>query len=194
MPRRRLSPDERAAWQQLARTVRPMAPARSARDEADGEATTKPRTDAARPLTLTSGPADPVQPAARPAPADILDGGWERRIRRGLLQPEMSIDLHGYSLALAHRQFNRALADALGRGVRVLLVITGKPRDREPMTDRPGRGAIRAEISHWIDASPYFDRIASVRRAHPRHGGEGAIYLILRRGKQEFSHPVNRVS
>lgn len=65
----------------------------------------------------------------------------------------------------------------------MLLVVTGKPRKSGTSTDRDGRGAIRAEIAHWLETSPYADRIASVRIAHPRHGGDGAIYLILRRKK-----------
>jgi len=69
----------------------------------------------------------------------------------------------------------RAVAD----GVRILLVVTGKPR---PDRIAPhGRGAIRAEIGHWLESSPVADRIASVRSAHPRHGGDGALYVILRR-------------
>lgn len=113
----------------------------------------------------------------------MLDGSWERRIKRGQLQPEMSIDLHGNSLALAHQRLDRALAEAVGEGVRVLLVIAGKSRTGGGSQDRPGRGAIRAEIGHWLDISAYAAHIASVRNAHPRHGGAGAIYVILRRKK-----------
>ncbi len=116
-------------------------------------------------------------------PNPVLDSSWERRIRSGSLTPEMSIDLHGHSLSAAHVRLNHALAAATARGVRVLLVVTGKP----PKTDSPARqssrGAIRGEIGHWLETTPYADRIASVRLAHPRHGGEGAIYVILRRKK-----------
>lgn len=119
---------------------------------------------------------------ARP-PAAVLDDRWEKQIKRGALAPEMAIDLHGHSLSAAHVQLDRALAEARMRDVRVLLVVTGKPRK---MADHGGtgqRGAIRAEIGHWLDSSPHADAIASVRTAHPRHGGEGALYIILRRKK-----------
>lgn len=135
------------------------------------------------PKSLTSQPPMAARLAPRSAPADVLDTSWERRIKRGLLQPEMSIDLHGHSLALAHQRLERALAEAAAQGVRVLLVVTGKARERSAQGDRPARGAIRAEIGHWLDRSAHADRIASVRNAHPRHGGAGALYIILRRKK-----------
>lgn len=121
----------------------------------------------------------PVPPRT---PAAVLDSGWERRIRSGTLVPDMSVDLHGHSLAAAHARLNHTLTVALVRDVRVLLVITGKP-PKKLSNEGNRRGAIRAEISHWLETSAYADRIASVRVAHPRHGGDGALYIILRRKK-----------
>jgi DNA-nicking Smr family endonuclease len=72
---------------------------------------------------------------------------------------------------------------AVAAGLRVLLVITGKPRASAKIPGEHGRGAIRAEIGHWLASSPHADAIASIRSAHPRHGGNGALYLILRRNK-----------
>ncbi len=95
----------------------------------------------------------------------------------------MSIDLHGHNLTAAHLHLNRALAGALAQGVRTLLVVTGKPRQRNDNSSNSHRGAIRAEIGHWLQTSPHADAIASVRVAHPRHGGDGALYVILRRKK-----------
>lgn len=98
--------------------------------------------------------------------------------------PEMSIDLHGFTLEGAHKRLNQALSLAIARGVRVLLVITGNPRAQvSGMGGQPMRGAIRAEIGDWLALSGYADAIASVRIAHPRHGGRGALYVILRRKK-----------
>jgi DNA-nicking Smr family endonuclease len=64
-----------------------------------------------------------------------------------------------------------------------MLLITGKPPregDRD-MDGRPRRGLIRASISTWLQSSRHACRIAAVRNAHPRHGGAGALYIILRR-------------
>ncbi len=95
----------------------------------------------------------------------------------------MSIDLHGHSLAAAHSRLSQALATAWTRDVRVLLVVTGKPPKTASAGAGSRRGAIRGEIGHWLETSSYADRIASVRIAHQRHGGEGALYIILRRKK-----------
>ena len=83
--------------------------------------------------------------------------------------------------AAAGAWLDQALRQARTLGARVILVVTGKPRAIPGGDGGKRRGAIRAEIGHWIDASPHRDSIASVRIAHPRHGGEGALYLILRR-------------
>ncbi|MCF8709580.1 Smr/MutS family protein [Rhizorhapis sp. SPR117] len=187
MARRRLSPEERAAWNQLARSVKPLSVAPQP-PENHGEAMESSASLLNEPAShptesLTQSIALPRSVVRTRRPADILDGSWERQIKRGLLQPEITIDLHGHSLSQAHQRFDRALANALAHGVRVMLVITGKPRDGGTRRDRADRGVIRAEIGHWISNSQQFGMIASVRNAHPRHGGSGAIYVILRRNK-----------
>jgi DNA-nicking Smr family endonuclease len=119
---------------------------------------------------------------ARPAPVPVLDSSWEKKIRGGRLVPDVSIDLHGLNLAAAHLRLERLLADAVANDLRVLLVVTGKPRSHRPLPGESGkRGAIRAEIGDWLARSAFASRIASVRAAHLRHGGEGALYIILRR-------------
>jgi DNA-nicking Smr family endonuclease len=67
-----------------------------------------------------------------------------------------------------------ALDDAAMEGTRIILVITGKGRE-----DRPSR--IKAELADWLESGALRHRIAALRPAHPRHGGGGAYYLILRR-------------
>lgn len=115
-------------------------------------------------------------------PADVLDNSWERLFRRGQVVPELVIDLHEHSLSAAHARLEQALELARAQDVRVMLVVTGKARKRA-FGDGSARGAIRAEIGHWLASSRHADAIASVRSAHPRHGGDGAIYVILRRKK-----------
>lgn len=95
----------------------------------------------------------------------------------------MTIDLHDHSLAAAHVRLDQAIDAAMARDARVLLVVTGKPRKRDDSSSLYRRGAIRAEIGHWLGRGRHAAQIASVRNAHPRHGGEGALYIILRRKK-----------
>jgi DNA-nicking Smr family endonuclease len=176
MAGRRLSPDERAAWASVARTVRAIGPVHQI---SESEAGAPSRPVVAQPKGERAPPAF-TSPTPSRRPADVLDSRWERDIRRGALAPDRSIDLHGHSLAAAHARLDRTLDEALAQGVRVLLVVTGKPR--KPSEDGArARGLIRAEIGHWLETGRHSDAIASVRTAHPRHGGDGAIYVILRR-------------
>ncbi len=171
---RRLTAHERALWSRVAATVRPIggrAPVVAAPPE--------PPAVAAPPLPRPrpSSPARPV-PAPKLPPRAVadatLDGGWDRRLRHGDIRPDRVVDLHGYTLAAAHDRLMLALDDAAGCGDRIVLIVTGKGRG-----DRPGR--IRAELNHWLETTALRSRIAALRPAHPRHGGGGAFYLILRR-------------
>jgi DNA-nicking Smr family endonuclease len=66
-------------------------------------------------------------------------------------------------------------------GARLVLLITGKPRPAEAADRGVRRGAIRAKVVDWLAAGPHAADIAAVRAAHRRHGGEGALYLVLKR-------------
>jgi DNA-nicking Smr family endonuclease len=179
MAGRRLSAEEAALWARVMASVQPLA----------GRMVETPVAPPA-PAPAPVAPGKQATPFAAPAkariarsgrpPADTLDGGWDKRLSRGLVSPDDSIDLHGHTLASAHAALDRGLARAIARGDRLLLLVTGKPPRAE--AERPfARGAIRAAVGDWLAASPYHDRIAAVRGAHPRHGGQGALYIVLRR-------------
>lgn len=113
-------------------------------------------------------------------PANTLDGSWDRQLSRGIVSPDCTIDLHGHNLNSAYDLLDTALARAIAGGDRVVLLITGKPP--RPTSERPhARGAIRAAIGDWLAGSRHAAAIAAVRGAHPRHGGAGALYIVLRR-------------
>ncbi|KRB82754.1 DNA mismatch repair protein MutS [Sphingomonas sp. Root710] len=188
MGSRRLDPEESALWQRVTATVRPIArrKAKAVEAETDPVAPSSPQ-----PSPKIRGRVPPLRvPAATPLAqqkplADSLDGGWDRRLRRGVTQVDWTIDLHGHTLDSARRLLDNALDQALAEGVRVILLITGKPpRDNDRGDDgRPRRGLIRASIGTWLESSRHAPRIAAVRNAHPRHGGNGALYIILRRDR-----------
>lgn len=142
----------------------------------------------------SSGVAAPQRAAPPPLPTkrvevarprsvqNTLDGTWDRQLARGLVAPDRTVDLHGHTLASAHAMLDGALDQALGSEARLLLLITGKPP--RPTSERPhARGAIRAAVGDWLAGSRFADRIAAVRAAHPRHGGAGALYIVLRRSR-----------
>jgi DNA-nicking Smr family endonuclease len=172
-PARGLSAEERALWARVAATVTPLAGR-----EGDTVQTAPPEAVGIIPRSIQRASIPPKAPRLiEQPPADTLDGGWDRRLRRGAVAPDRTIDLHGHTLATAHSALEHALARAVMDDVRVLLVVTGKP----PKAEARGRGLIRASIGDWLGGSGYRDRIAAVRHAHPRHGGAGALYVILRR-------------
>jgi DNA-nicking Smr family endonuclease len=167
---RRLSAEERALWRRVVESVRPLHEVAEVVEE---PAPAPPAPAAAR-------PARPIPaPAGKAAPGITLDGTWDRRLSRGLVSPDRILDLHGHSLATAHGMLDHRLEQAITTGDRLLLLITGKPRSGG--TER--RGAIRAAVGDWLAASRHAAGIAAVRNAHPRHGGSGALYIVLRRRK-----------
>ncbi len=177
MAGRRLSPEETEIWTRLAASVTPL-PGKPRPAAAPREG----RTPAASPLMGVRPAIVEKRPPAPRMPSPVLDDSWERRIARGTIVPDMMIDLHGHSLDAAHRRLSHALSRAVAQGARVLLVVTGNPRPASAaLPGQKARGAIRAEIGDWLALGGHADAIASVRTAHPRHGGKGALYIILRR-------------
>lgn len=183
---RRLAPEEAALWKRVIASVTPLEK-RAARAVALPE---EPAPAPAQPLPAKPrGRVPPPRAAAPPLPSrgqavNTLDGSWDRRLARGLVAPDSTVDLHGHSLASAYDRLDFGLEAAIGRGDRVLLLVTGKPPRRE--SERPhARGAIRAAVGDWLASSRHSDRIAAVRTAHSRHGGAGALYIVLRRPREK---------
>lgn len=167
---RRLGADEEALWARVMRTVTPL-PGRQAPKPAS-----KP--GVLPPMAFTSPrPPEPAPSPRTPSGGNTLDGSWDRKIGRGRIEPDFAVDLHGHTLSSAYQLLDTHLARGIADGARVMLLITGKP----PREGRHGRGAIRAAVGDWLAASRHASHIAAVRNAHPRHGGTGALYVILRR-------------
>lgn len=169
---RRLTDEEAALWARVVATVHPL------QGETRSAGLGSPEREvSASPARRRAQQASPRR-RAHIGPVATLDAGWDRRLSRGLVEPDVSVDLHGHNLATA----NRRLDQAIGAGARVVLLVTGKP---PASGERPvARGAIRAAVNDWLAASPHAGAIAAVRGAHPRHGGAGALYVVLRRKRQ----------
>jgi DNA-nicking Smr family endonuclease len=173
---RRLGADEEALWARVRATVRAMPGRRAELVAAPSPA---PEPIAPKRAAVATPVSAPVRPVAR-GPGETLDRGWDRRLATGHVAPERTIDLHGHTLASAHGALDHGLGVAIARGERVVLLVTGKPP--RPESQRPhARGAIRAAVFDWLQLSRHAGAIAAVRNAHPRHGGAGALYVILRR-------------
>ena len=187
-PPRGLSASETALWRRVAETVTPLVPLRSGEGDrakhGGGVIPPDPKPEKAHPA------ARPLhQPAAGPPPRagevldrKTLDGTWDRRLAQGLVAPDAQIDLHGLGLDAAYDRLMASLTQANAIGSRVILVIAGKSRPHSDHDQRGNRrGAIRAKLLDWLAASSHASRIAAIRPAHQRHGGTGAVYVVLRR-------------
>ncbi|WP_254602835.1 Smr/MutS family protein [Sphingomonas bacterium] len=178
MPGPTLDADYAQLWARVMATVRPLHAVAAV--AARPMPTVVTVTALAKPRPAT--PPNIVPAPKRVAPGITLDGGWDRRIAKGGVAPDVSIDLHGHTLASAHALLDTGLDRAIRRGDRVVLLVTGKPP--RPESERPhARGAIRASVADWLASSRHAGAIAAVRGAHPRHGGAGALYIILRRAR-----------
>lgn len=181
---RPLDPEEAALWARVRASVTPLHPPAPTRAAALASTSVIATARAQERKRAATAPARPAAPRPAPLPTRVSDGtldaGWDRRLARGLVAPDRTVDLHGHTLASAHAMLERELAFATASGARLLLLVTGRPPRKE--SERPhARGAIRAAVEDWIALSPYAGRVAAVRGAHQRHGGAGALYIVLRR-------------
>ncbi|MAY19474.1 MAG: DNA mismatch repair protein MutS [Erythrobacteraceae bacterium] len=192
-PPRGLSDAEQAAWAKLAESVTPLAgrklpkpaPVTAAQAPANSPPIkAAPKAPVAHKPPKPYVPLRPPSPAPRPRRVDEgLDGHWNRKLKAGQIAPDYTLDLHGHTLDGAYGRIISGIDQARSMGARVVLVIAGRDRGADPADRQHKRGAIRAKLLDWLAASHHADAIAAVRRAHIRHGGEGALYLVLKRGR-----------
>jgi len=116
----------------------------------------------------------PEQYAGQKKPPVSLDKRMERKLKRGHIEIEASIDLHGMTQAEAQAAFRKFVETQRAKGRRRLLVITGKGRGEKPV--------LRTSLPRWCADDPVLAQdLLALRPAAPAHGGTGAWYVILRR-------------
>ena len=182
-----LSETEQRAWARLASSVTPMPGKKAPLVQEVADVPTKqppkpapkpkPKPAAKRPLMRANSPS----PIKRPMASNQLDGSWNRKLKSGQIMPDYTLDLHDHNLDRAYDRIMSGLDQARMMGARVVLVIAGRERPVDPADRASNRGVIRAKLLDWLAVSRHADSIAAVRRAHIRHGGEGALYLVLKR-------------
>lgn len=194
MTRRRLAPEELELWKKVADRTERLHRRRSF----DPDAYAVPAKPKPAPLfdMPTADGTSPPRPAARKVEFDLVSPVAERlrkaplqmdkktfaRMSRGKLKPDGRIDLHGMTLDQAHGVLNRFILDAHASGKRLVLVITGKGKDRDEGGPIPVRhGVLRHQVPHWLGMSPLASVVMQVNPAHVSHGGGGAYYVYLRR-------------
>jgi DNA-nicking Smr family endonuclease len=101
---------------------------------------------------------------------------------RGRLSPEGRLDLHGMTLDQAHPALNRFILKEYAAGKRLVLVITGKGKNRPDDGPIPLRtGILRHQVPIWLSSAPLRHAVLQATPAHKKHGGIGAYYVYLRR-------------
>ena len=152
-----------------------------------------PRPKAAESFTPQEKPVPSVgvtsKPAAAPRVGDSpFDRDVDRALAKGKRAPEAKLDLHGMTLVAAERAVTQFIAESAEQNRRVVLIVTGKGLRLEG--GRVFGGRIRAEFLGWLDRAENRAWIAGVRPAHPRHGGSGAFYVLLRRRSSPSSRSL----
>jgi len=192
---RHLSSEERALWDRVAERATPLHPTRE-EPAPNALPTPKPK----KPMT----PRDPLPDfrvgqktkevrshdvmrplvdrlAAAPVNMDNKSFG---KMKRGKLKPEARIDLHGMTMAEAHPELVSFILGSQSMGRRLVLVITGKGKDRDDGGPIPTRhGILRHQVPQWLALAPLSQAILQVTPAHLKHGGHGAYYVYLRRNR-----------
>jgi DNA-nicking Smr family endonuclease len=191
-----MTPDEAELWRQLAHSIdkvrtKPRVTARSG--EPDAPAPGAPAT----PPTPKRGPAAerrvaahtrqmPPQAknwAARPAE---FDRRTLRQVAAGKVRIDARLDLHGLQQEAAHARLRAFLASCQANGHRMVLVITGKGGGRrgEAAGSASPRGVLRRSVPQWLDEPEFRAIVAGYAAAGVRHGGEGALYIRLRKARE----------
>jgi DNA-nicking Smr family endonuclease len=169
--------EERLLWRQVTRDVQPLRPrepepdpVRQAQPEPIPTAPVAARPSAVKP------PAEPASPRRlRLGDVSGIDGHRADKLRRGKTVVEARLDLHGLRQVEAHEALIGFVGSAYRRGLKTILVITGKGSF--------GRGdsVLRSSVPLWLNEPTLRQKILAVIPAHPRDGGDGALYVMIRR-------------
>jgi len=175
MKRRGLSPDERVLWSAVTRSIAPMR-AGAAAPEEDAVEAVRP----AAPKPAAAPLARPLAQEPMPPPLSPLGRRMRSRVARGKEDIDGRLDLHGLTQSEAHAALLRFLRQASGRGARLVLVITGKgARGGEGE-----RGVLRRQVPQWLRLPEFRALVIGFEQAHVAHGGEGALYVRVRRSRE----------
>ena len=177
MSRRRLDPDERSLWKAVTRSIAPLSKRRRVDDADEPPAAPSPKVKAkSRPVAVKVA-ALVARPAVRPEPAP-LGRKAKRRLARGGASIHGRLDLHGITQAQAHDRLLSFLHASQAKGAKVVLVITGKGARGG---DSDERGVLKRQVPMWLRLPEFRDLVVGFESAGIGHGGEGAMYVRLRR-------------
>lgn len=181
MPKKRKE-DDGALWEAVKASTNPVRRDTIFRDSGPGPADTAPSAKPkAKKSVRKTNPAAPMRllpdPKPRPKVRDLAHGcapGVDRRtaerLKKGRMEIQGRLDLHGMSRDAAHRATIQYISGARQSGKRCILIVTGK-----------GKGILQTELPRWLNMPPLRDQILSFSHAQPQDGGTGAVYVLIKR-------------
>ena len=178
-PRRKraLSEEERTLWESVAKQVKPLRKQRAVKAQAPPQVETQAVVKPAVPPKSIPARAAPT-PKSPPPLAPLGRREWSK-LSRGKQEIDARLDLHGMTQTRAHRLLFSFLQRAHSDGCTFVLVITGKGKagsDGE-------RGVLRRQVPHWLGLPEFRALVVGFEEAHVGHGGEGALYVRVRRSR-----------
>jgi DNA-nicking Smr family endonuclease len=183
MAKRTPSREESELWRTAMRDAKPLkrrqpASKKTATPPPAPMEPAPPPAPAKRPLPTAPAPLPPEPPELELGRIAGVDKRLAERLKRGQLPIEGMLDLHGLTQEEAHRQLDGFLALSANAGRRCVLVITGKG------VWRSEAGILREMVPRWLNEAPNRARVLAIAAAQPRHGGSGALYILLKRRRE----------
>ncbi|HET7381351.1 MAG TPA: Smr/MutS family protein [Pseudolabrys sp.] len=176
--RRVLSSEERVLWTTVTKSIAPLRES-TATDDDDGAQTAssaRPAAHAAKPAPNT-----PLLTEKKLPPLAPLGRRMKQRVARGKEMIGGRLDLHGLTQSEAHAALLRFLRAASSRGARLVLVITGKGA----RASEGQRGVLKRQVPQWLGLPEFRMLVIGFEDAHVAHGGEGALYVRIRRKRDQ---------
>lgn len=174
--RRQLSDEDEALWNGFVRSITPLRQARNS-----AKAPSNPDTPAPQPVKAPELKVRVEPQPAKPPPLAPLGRRLKQRVARGREPIDARIDLHGMTQARAHTALLVFLQRSQADGARTVLVVTGKGSDRGERDPAAPRGVLKRQVPLWLSLPEFRSLVGGFEDAHIGHGGQGALYVRLRR-------------
>lgn len=179
-----LRAEDRILWEMVAKTATPLPGKQLPRLEAEIKSV-EPAPKLAKPAKPTAKPVYPQEKktkarisAPREMPIYNFDPPTHKKISKGRVDIEARIDLHGLTQSEAYELLYGFLLGAHARGLKHVMVITGKGRSFG------SAGILRQAVPHWFSTPIFRLLVSAYEDAARHHGGDGALYVRLRRQTQ----------
>ncbi len=173
MKQRILKDEEKELWNEFSRSTKPLRSQNKINKNPSTVKTTKQKNhDLNKNTTNVTNVRlnTKIIKDAKLAPSLRMDGKLHNKLKQGKLRPQAKLDLHGLNLAQAQPALTNFVLDSYDKGLRLVLVITGKGRNTENNDIIPRRvGVLKTNVPNWLANEPVNSKILQTTEAHVRH-------------------------